>query len=145
MSVRNVWLLAVAVLIGCVSAESTTPANRDEEVTVDCPVISSRNWHAWIDAMPGIGAGPTLHVTGEVELPTPGYTISWREGPLDRRSPPTQHLDLVLEAPTGIVVQVLTTATAHYRARALARSYRSIRIGCGSQTLAIIDDVTTVQ
>ena len=145
MNTRNGWLLVFAMSVVCVSAESTTPANREAAVAVDCPVISSRNWHAWIDAMPGIDADPILHVTGEVELPTPGYTISWREGPLDRRSPPTQHLDLVLEAPTGIVVQVLTTETVHYRARALARSYRSIRIGCGSQPLAIIDDVTTVQ
>ncbi len=145
MTVRKLWPAVLLALAVNGFAETTCdPATEEAAGDADgCPVLSSSDWNAWIDHTPGTGE-PTLNVTGVVELPTPGFTFVWREGPLDRRSPPTQRLVLVPESPTGLVAQVLTTETVQYRAHALATDYRSIHIVCGSHTLAIIDEVAAV-
>ena len=90
-----------------------------------CPVIESRDWAAWIDAQPGPGAERRLIVTGEVDLPTPGYGVEWRVGPADRRLPPAQYLDLVLTPPSGVVIQVVAPTPVRFETPAVYPQYRA--------------------
>jgi hypothetical protein len=106
-----------------------------------CPVIDSRNWHAWVDAMPGPGAQRTLNISGEVDLPTPGYTVSLHAGPMDRMMPPGQRFELELAAPDGMVAQVVTTTPVKYREPTPHARYRSVTILCGGKPLATMPDV----
>lgn len=141
---------AAGLLAGCgggsenpAPVESTVP---DEErtavdddtaavdATPDCPVIDSRDWTARIE-------GDVLRVSGEIDLPTPGYAVSWKEGPADRRMPPAQHLLLELAAPEGMVAQVIDTVSVEYEGAATYPEYRSILVRCGDQVLAAIVDI----
>ena len=111
----------------------TTP-----QVTENCAVLDSRNWQAWVNAMPGPDAQPTLHVTGDVDLPTPGYTIEWRLGALDRMQPPGQRLVLSTTPPDGIVTQVVTTVGVAFAGETTITEYREVIVTCGGSIMVEI-------
>lgn len=129
--------------------EMDEPEMEEDDAVADmsdaCPVIDSRNWSAWVNAMPGPDAKITLHVTGEIDLPTPGYEISWQAGMADRSMTPVQRLMLTLTPPDGMVAQVITTETVKYEGPALVKTYGGVIVMCGGEALAEIDDVTLAQ
>ncbi len=96
-----------------------------------------------VDRMPNPN-GPRLVVTGRIDLPTPGYIATWREGPADRMMPPAQILELVLTPPDGVVAQVVTTMDVRYDGPARFPTYRAIRVRCGDASLAEITTIQTV-
>lgn len=108
-----------------------------------CAVIESADWNGWINAMPGPGAQRTLHVTGRITLPTPGYGVTLREGPADRSAIPVQQLILELTPPAGMVSQVIVTQEVAYQGPAIAQRYRAVRIMCAGTQLAEITDIVT--
>jgi hypothetical protein len=120
------------------AAEAAPPAS-------NCAVIANRNWSAHINAMPGPNAQRTLIVTGEVDLPTPGYTVALDLGPADRSAIPVQQLVVNTTAPTAIVPQVVTQYPVRYEGPAIAQQYRAVRIMCGGQQLAEITDIVIAQ
>lgn len=152
---RPVTVLAVfsafAFLTACGEEETLAivedpkPQPQASSSAPNCAVIESTNWQAWVDTMPGPDSKPTLHVTGEVVLPTPGYDIAWRIGPLDRMQPPAQRLYMDVTAPDGMVAQVITTVAVAYAGETPITNYRAIIVGCGDEVLATISDVTMVQ
>ena len=104
-----------------------------------CPAIDSRNWHAWIDR---IGEDePRLNITGEVDLPTPGYQVEWQPGISDRRNPPAQRISISFAPPEGIVAQVITPTEVSFTMPSPILEYRSVMIYCGDKLLAEIPDV----
>lgn len=107
-----------------------------------CAVIESSDWAAWVNAMPGPDAVRTLHVTGRITLPTPGFTATLREGPVDRSAVPVQALILDLTPPEGMVTQVITTQDVRFSGRAIAAQYSGVRVMCAGATIAEINDVT---
>ena len=141
----------IATLAACGQTNATTdptpaPAPVAEAPTAStCAVIANRNWTAHINAMPGPGAQRTLIVSGEVDLPTPGFTASLDLGPADRSAIPVQQLIVNTTAPTGIVAQVVTPTPVRYEGPAIAQQYRAVRIMCGGQQLAEITDIVTAQ
>lgn len=144
------FLWAFACVAACSEGADDTlmaQANQPAPLTqsADCAVLESANWQAWVDTMPGPDAKPTLHVTGEVVLPTPGYEITWSMGALDRRQPPAQRLKLSTAPPDGMVAQVITTVAVSYAMESPITEYRAVIVGCGDNTLATIVDVTVVQ
>jgi hypothetical protein len=143
--------LSALSLSGCAMSgdapEPTPPPAVDQ--ASDCPVIASRNWSAWIDAMPGPGPSPDsgglrLNIAGEIDLPSPGYTVEWREGPADRAQPPGLRMRLVITKPSGMVTQVVTPTPVKYSGKSFAPAYRMIIVGCGDKALATITDIPTV-
>jgi hypothetical protein len=141
----------MTALAACGQTNSTTdptpaPAPVAEAPTAStCAVIANRNWTAHINAMPGPGAQRTLIVSGEVDLPTPGYTATLDLGPADRSATPVQQLIVNTTAPTGIVAQVVTPYPVRYEGPAIAQQYRAVRIMCGGQQLAEITDIVVAQ
>ncbi len=131
-------LLLAAPLAAC--ATYGTGHDEDEAMTDEpaqaCP--QTRNWTAWVNAMPGPGAVPTLIVTGEADVPE-GMTVSLREGPLDRMMPPAQRFVLTMTAGEGasgwqpVRASIAPAQTA----------YRAVIIGCDGQEIARIDQVQT--
>jgi len=112
------------------------------ESSVTCPVLESKNLKAWINAMPGT-TEPTLNISGEIVLPTGGYTVGVRPGPLDRRQPPTQRVILDLVKPDGAALQALTTETVSGQLSDALPAYRAVVVVCGDTTLAEITDIET--
>ena len=111
----------------------------------DCAAYESRNWAAYINKMPGPGARPALHITGEVDMPTPGYSVELVAGPADRAMPPGLRFRMVTERPDGNVTQVITPTEVRYAEPTPYSQIRQIIIGCGDRTLTTITDVPVVQ
>lgn len=127
-----------------IEAKTETNLNLNNEIaqnTVNCPVMESRNWHAWIDRTNEDEA--RLHISGEVDLPTPGYQIEWQPGILDRRQPPTQRFAIFFTSPEGMVIQVITPTEVSYTMPTKILEYRSVAIYCGNKLLVEIPDVTS--
>ncbi|MBM3594642.1 MAG: hypothetical protein FJX31_02335 [Alphaproteobacteria bacterium] len=121
------------------------PAPEPGRPVAQCPVIDSRGWTSWIDAMPGLDAVLTLHISGEVDLPTPGYLVELVHGPADRMIPPGQRFSLVDRASPRMAVQAVTPTPVKYAGKATYPAYREIVIGCGGRVLARIDRVEVAQ
>lgn len=131
--------LMLAFVLAAVTACQTAPPPAEPEQTAACPVIDSRNWSAHINAMPGPGAQRTLIVSGQIDLPTPGYTITLAAGAADRSAIPVQQIVLTATPPTGMVTQVITSADVRYEGPAIAQQYRAVRVICGGRQLAELD------
>ncbi len=108
--------------------------------TPDCPILSSTDWAAWVNAMPGPVARPKLIVTGRVTVPTGGYRVTLQQGPLQEIHPPIQQMILRAQPPSGGATQAVVTHEVRAELPAL-ESYGSVTIRCGSSTLASITDV----
>lgn len=128
---------AIAALAGCATyADAPPPAVSD-----GCAAYESRNWQAYINAMPGPNAQRVLHIMGEVDMPTPGYSVELIAGPADRAQPPGLRFRLATQAPGGMVTQVITATQVRYAEPTPYSAIREITIGCGDRTLATITDV----
>jgi hypothetical protein len=132
--------LAVA-LSGC-----AVPVEPPEDA---CPVVASRDWSAFVNAMPGPNRRPELIVSGTVTLPSAGYTVTLRPGAADRALPPVQFVELVAIPPAGPAATVLTETDVRLSMPAPAvdpggpAAYRGVRVLCGSSELAFIAPVET--
>ena len=111
-----------------------------ETETSSCPARSSRNWHAWLDRV--AENEPRLNISGEVDLPTPGYKVEWQPGILDRRNPPAQRISISFIPPEGVTTQVITPTEVSFTMPSPILKYRSVAIYCGDKLLADIPDVT---
>lgn len=120
----------------------TTPEPAPMPESAACAVLASRDWSAWVNRMPGPGLQPKIHVVGQVDVRTGGYTFDWQEGPLDRSARPALRLKLVPRAPDGMATQAITSMEVAYEAPALAAGYSRVIISCGSTTLAEITEIT---
>ena len=129
------------VMAGCTREESSNINNAIAKTTDNfCPVMKTRHWHAWIDR---VGKEKSrLNISGEVDLPTPGYEVEWQPGILDRRVPPAQSITLSFSPPEGMVAQVITPTKLNFTMPTSILKYRSVIVYCGNQLLAKIPDVT---
>ena len=128
------FAMTFAALAGACQTTPTPPPQAS-----NCPVIEGRNWSAHINAMPGPNAQRTLIVSGEVDLPTPGYAVSLTAGAADRSAIPVQQIVLTASGPGGIVPQVVSTYSVRYDGPAIAQQYRAVRVMCAGRQLAELD------
>ncbi|HEX6218029.1 MAG TPA: hypothetical protein VFZ35_02000 [Sphingomicrobium sp.] len=74
-----------------------------------CPIISSSDWNAWVNAMPGPNMQPRLIATGKVTVPTGGYTFRWGDPRIMESYPVQVSVELVPVPPAGPATQALVT------------------------------------
>jgi hypothetical protein len=143
-TVQAGFLSAALLLTACTAppSASLSPAPSPAPSASACAVGESRDWAAWVNRMPGPGATPTLHVTGKVDVPHGGYTVSVREGPADRSATPVQQIILETTLQPGMHTQAIATHDVHYQGPVIAQNYRAIRVMCGGRQLAEITNVT---
>ena len=112
---------------------------------LSCPIAASQNWKAWVNAMPGPGARPTLIVTGKIVTATAGYQISFDPKLQVRKSYPAQaFVTLQVMPPPGAASQLLFSQDVHWE-WPLSQPLGSVEIRCGNETLAHIEPVATAQ
>lgn len=104
-----------------------------------CPIVSSGQWHAWIDRFPGKGIN-RLIVTGVVDFPSPGYRWRMVKAGGIRGRPPVQELRLEIDPPEGIVAQVVTPVEIRGEAKTAFSNLR-VLVSCGGRRLAYFDQV----
>ena len=132
--------LAIFSLTGCMTSIDK-PAATSPSVSDACPVVGSSNWQAWLEPPAGASSLRMLHISGEVDLPTPGYSVTLEAGPADRAMPPSQRFRLKATPPNGMVTQVVTPTQVTFHETATSPAYRSIVILCGQRVLSTITEV----
>lgn len=139
---RNSQLIAAALLLlGCQAAPAPPILTPPAELAA-CRNVASSDWAAWINAMPGPNAGPTLIVTGKVTVPTGGYQIRWADFRVAESYPVQVFADLRVIPPTQGVIQVEITHDVRGE-WPLTEPVGSVTISCGDRVLARISPVET--
>lgn len=111
----------------------------------ECPITASRDWTAWVNAMPGPGArGPALVVTGKVVTATGGYQVAFdRSMQIRRGQPPQAFVTLYVAPPEGPAAsQVASTHEVRWE-WPLNQPVGSVVVRCGDKTLAEITSIQT--
>ena len=117
------------------------PAQQPEPMR--CPITTSRDWRAWVNAMPGPDARPKLMVTGTVVVPTGGYQMGFEPYLQIRESYPAQAFaTLRITPPQGMATQAITSHNLRWE-WPLSQQVGSVEIRCGGDTLATISPVET--
>ena len=133
------WSIAAPALAltSCQTAPEPLPT-----MSQSCLATDSRNWQAWVDAMPGPNARPTLIVTGKFTAPSGGYTYRW--------GPPR-----VMESyPVQVSVQLMPIPPSGYASDALVDHevrgewpmtppVGSLTVTCGDKVLGRVSPVET--
>lgn len=133
-------LLLIAGLLpvgACQAVPAPPPPGR-----ADCPIAGSSDWAAWINAMPGPGARPTLIVTGNVTVPTGGYRIEWGDFRVAESYPVQIFGELRAIPPSGGATQVVTTHDVRGE-WPVDPPVGSVTVSCGERVLARIAPVET--
>lgn len=140
--------LSIVCLIFFLTSCAASPIkiNSDQESIhkehdVSCPVIESGKWHAWIDKFTQKKDNNRLIIVGEIILPTPGFTIDWKQGVTDRMNPPSLRLHLSATPPEGMVIQAIASVPVKINLETPIHEFRSVAIFCGDKKLAEIADV----
>lgn len=109
------------------------------EANLSCPAIASRNWQAEIKT--NGDNEPSLIITGEIDLPTPGYQVTWQPETSDLQEASTQRIGISLLPPEGIVIQVITPTAVSFTMPSALPEYSSVMVYCGEQLLAEISNI----
>ncbi|QIL01930.1 hypothetical protein G7078_03405 [Sphingomonas sinipercae] len=129
---------AAFLLTGCAAYPPAV-----DPTAAGCPIAGSSDWAAWVNAMPGPNAQPTLIVTGKVTTPTGGYRVEFDPQALSRRSEPVQMVaTLRVTPPTGFATQALVTHDVRGQWASPAK-VGAVDIVCDGQLLQRISPVTT--
>jgi hypothetical protein len=106
--------LPLSGIIGTAGVE-VIGATRSERIEVpdEVPAGNCRDWSAWHDHEPP--GPPVLHVRGECEFPTAGFSVELRRHEPQGFNPRDLLLDRIVREPTGPVPQVITVVEARFR------------------------------
>jgi hypothetical protein len=107
-----------------------------------CPIVDSSGWAAWVNAMPGPNARPTLIVTGKVTVPTGGYRFAWRDMRVMESYPVQVAVDLEAIPPAGPATEALVTHDVRGQ-WPISPPVGSMTVRCGTRVLARIAPVET--
>jgi hypothetical protein len=110
----------------------------------ECPISASRNWAAWINAMPGPGSRPMLVVSGNVVTPAGGYQVAFDRYLQVRRGVPPQAFVTLQVASPGMPGATQASVTHEVRWEwPLSQPVGSVIVRCGDKTLAEITNIQT--
>lgn len=102
-----------------------------------CPVQSAHSWQAWVNAMPGPGQQPTLHVTGVVVTPSAAHRVEFVPVLEERRSYPVQVVArLWVLSPTGGASGPAHSHQVRWNWPLKSGPVGSLTITCGERTIA---------
>jgi hypothetical protein len=126
-------LLACLLLAGCASVS--------DPLYSPCKALATRDWSAHVvagrPAAVVFAEEALLVVSGTVQVPTGGYSVSIAPGSLVRLEPPVQQVILRTVAPDGMATQAITeqrvTGSVPYD-----KAAKSVSIRCGDGTIASI-------
>ena len=133
-------LTAALALASCATVEAHAPLGPDGGA--ECPIVGSSDWRAWVNAMPGPNARPTLIITGKVTVPPGGYRFTWRDMRVMESYPVQVAIDLQSIPPAGPATQAVVTHDIRGE-WPISPPVGSMTILCGDMVLARIAPVET--
>ena len=125
---------AVLVASGCQTTAGPVPGT--------CPIVSSSDWQAWVNAMPGPASRPKLIATGKVVVPTGGYSFRWGDPRVMESYPVQVSVELIPVPPSGPASQALETHDVRGD-WPMSPPVGSFAVICGDKNLARISPVET--
>lgn len=134
---RGLFLPATAALLASCATAPAGPV-----VSMECGVTGSSDWAAWVNAMPGPNARPTLIVTGKVTVPTGGYRFAWGDMRVMESYPVQVAIELDAIAPSGGATQALVTHDVRGE-WPISPPVGSVTVRCGDMVLTRIAPVET--
>jgi hypothetical protein len=118
---------AFAVLRGDIVGTASIDVRAVQECPKKNPVtVDTTDWYAYLDKMPP--GPPSLHVSGVVYLPTPGYDAVLVPASPQGINPKELILDLVVTPRPGLWPQVITAASVRHDDRTPGIAYEGILI-----------------
>lgn len=135
-------LLACALSLGSCAAVPAGVPQGPAGPPAGCGIIGASGWAAWVDAMPGPNARPTLIVTGKVTVPTGGYRFAWRDMRVMESYPVQVAVELAPIPPTGGATEALVTHDVRGQ-WPITPPVGSLTVRCGARVLARIAPVET--
>ena len=136
-------LLILASALSLASCAAVPPPPPQGPVgSIECAISGSSDWAAWVNAMPGPNAKPTLIVTGKVTVPTGGYRFEWRDMRVMESYPVQVAVELEAIPPSGFATQALVTHEVRGQ-WPISPPVGSVAVRCGDKVLARISPVET--
>ena len=109
-----------------------------------CPILSSSDWAAWVNAMPGPNMQPRLIATGKVTVPTGGYSFRWGDPRVMESYPVQVSVELIPVPPAGPATQALVTHDVRGE-WPMQPPVGSFSVTCGGRVLARVSPVETAR
>lgn len=135
MFARATAAAAALALSSCAAVPAAPPP------AGSCPIASSSDWAAWVNAMPGPNARPTLIVTGTVTAPA-DWDFVWRDARVMESYPVQIAISLEPLIPqTGRTAPLAARQLRHEMA--VSPPVGSVTVHCGGRVLARISPVET--
>lgn len=143
--IRAAFVSGLAAIVGGCAPVSAVPPVQSIDLRAPlpaCPVIAASDFTAFVNAMPGPDARPTLIVTGTVTAPTGGYTFTWRDFRVMESYPVQVAVELVPIPPSGGATQAVVTHEVRGQ-WPISPPVGSVTVTCGNRSLARISPVET--
>ena len=116
----------------------------DDPVYSTCHAVGSSGWSAHVERIPDHHNRPILKpwliVSGQVTVPSDGYSVSLDLGPVRKLDAPVQQIMVRTEPARDVAAQVLTNVEVRGAFPAL-KHYGAVTIRCGDGTMAIIKPI----
>jgi hypothetical protein len=119
-------VLAFAMIGDRVVGSANIPVTAVRECSKNPVTVDTSGWYAWLNRMPP--GPPSLHVTGVVSLPTPGYDARLVAASPQGTSPVDLILDLQVTPRPGVWPQVITPVSVRYDQVPAGAMYRSVLV-----------------
>ena len=133
-------LIAGPALVIASCQTAPTPAT----VSQSCLATESRDWQAWVNAMPGPNAQPRLIVTGKFTAPSGGYSYRWGAPKVMESYPVQVAVQLIPIPPSGYASDALVEHDVRGE-WPMSPPVGSLTITCGDTVLGRVSPVETAQ
>ena len=136
-------LLILASALSLASCAAVPPPpSQGPAGSMECGIIGSSDWAAWVNAMPGPNARPTLIVTGKAMVPTGGYRFEWRDMRVMESYPVQVAVELEAIPPAGTATQAVVTHEVRGQ-WPISPPVGALTVRCGDTVLVRISPVET--
>lgn len=119
-------VLAFAMLGDRIVGSASIPVGPSHHCSKNPVTVDTSDWYAWLNKMPP--GRPSLHVTGIVQLPTPGYDAMLVEAQPQGTNPTELILDLKVTPRPGIWPQVVTPVSVRYDESPAGTMYQGVLV-----------------
>jgi hypothetical protein len=135
-------ILASALSLGSCAPVPASPP-QGPAGGMECGIIGSSGWAAWVNAMPGPNARPTLIVIGKATVPTGGYRFAWRDMRVMESYPVQIAVDIQAVEPREVAGAPVVVTHDVRGEWPIDPPVGALSIRCGDRLLARISPVET--
>ena len=128
----------LALLLTSCAAVPAEPA-----AAMECGIVGSSEWAAWVNAMPGPNARPKLIVTGKVTVPSGATRVEWGDMRVMESYPVQVVAELKAVEPSGVTGTPVVVTHVVRGEWPIDPPVGSMTVRCSDRVLARIAPVET--